>query len=248
MVTRYLPLAAVLFLCLGGCAATTHQAGDGFTPPSGKYRLVVMKPDISVSVLTAGGLNEPREDWTLTARENILASLKEQQAKRGGSTQVVFASTSAASDDPKLAELDRLHEAVGQSVLLHKYTPYAALPTKKDKFDWTLGKLATDYGAATGNDYALFLFARDSFSSGGRVALQAVGMLGCVVGVCVMPPGGVQQAFVSLVDLKSGNVVWFNHLVSTVGDIRTPEGADAMVNKLLETMSDPKAPKKSKKA
>lgn len=245
MVTRFMPLAAALFLCLGGCAATTQQAGEGFKRPSGNYRLVVMKPDISVSVLTAGGMNEPREDWTVTSRDNVLASLKQQQAKRGGSTQVVFASTSAANDDPALAQLDRLHEAVGQSVLLHKYSPGGALPTKQGKFDWTLGKLATDYGAATGYDYALFLYARDSFSSGGRVALQAVGMLGCVVGVCVMPGGGIQQAFVSLVDLKTGNVVWFNHLVSAVGDIRTPEGADAMVNKLLETMRDAKAPKKS---
>jgi hypothetical protein len=242
-----MPLAAVLITCLGGCAATTQQSSSGFERPSGNYRLVVMKPDIAVSVLTAGGMNEPREDWTLTARENVLASLKEQQARRGASTQVVFASTSAANDDPAIAELDRLHEAVGQSVLLHKYTPGGALPTKEGKFDWTLGKLATDYGAATGYDYALFLFARDSFSSGGRVALQAVSMLGCVVGVCVMPGGGMQQAFVSLVDLKSGNVVWFNHLVSMTGDIRTPEGAGAMVDKLLETMGDPKVDPKARK-
>ena len=245
MVSRLVPLMAVALLCLGGCATSTQNATEGFHRPTGNYRLVVMKPDISVSVLTAGGLTEPREDWTLTARDNVLAALKSQQAKRGGSTQVVFASTSAANDDLQLAQLDRLHEAVGQSILLHKYMPYAALPTKKDKFDWTLGKLATDYGASSGNDYALFLYARDSFSSGGRVAIQALGALGCVVGVCVMPGGGIQQAFVSLVDLKTGNVVWFNHLVSTVGDIRTPEGANKMVDTLLETMKDAKAPKKS---
>jgi hypothetical protein len=240
-----MPLAAVLVFCLGGCTTATQLASSEFKRPTGNYRLVVMRPDIAVSTLTAGGMNEPREDWTLSARENILASLKQQQAKRGGTTQVVFASTSAANDDPALAQLDRLHEAVGQSILLHKYTPYAALPTKQGKFDWTLGKLATDYGAATGNDYALFLYARDSFSSGGRVALQAMGMLGCIVGVCVMPGGGIQQAFVSLVDLKSGNVVWFNHLVSMDGDMRTPQGANAMVEKLLETMRDAKAPKKT---
>jgi hypothetical protein len=245
MVNRFAPLAAVLCLGLLGCASTTQQATSGFHRPTGSYRLVVMKPDIAVSVLTAGGLNEPREDWTLTARENVLSALKAQQAKSGASTQIVFASTSAANDDPTLAELDRLHEAVGQSILLHKYTPGGALPTKQDNFDWTLGKLATDYGAATGNDYALFLFARDSFSSSGRAALQAVSMLGCIVGVCVMPGGGVQQAFVSLVDLKSGNVVWFNHLVSMTGDIRTPAGANDMVDKLLESMRDAKAPKKS---
>ena len=69
-------------------------------------------------------------------------------------------------------------------------------------------------------------------------------VLGCVVGVCVMPNGGIQQAFVSLVDLKTGNVVWFNYLVSPVGDIRTPEGAAKMVDKLLETMRDATPDKK----
>ncbi len=242
---RMTSLVAIVSLCLGGCATTTQQASSGFKRPSGTYRLVVMKPDIEVGVLTAGGLTEPREDWTLKAREYVLEALKAQQAKRGGVTQVVFASTSAADDDPTLNDLYRLHAAVGQSILLHKYTPYAALPTKKGKFDWTLGKLASDYGATTGNDYALFLYGRDSFSSGGRVALQAVGLLGCVVGVCVIPDGGMQQAFVSLVDLKTGDVVWFNYLVSSVGDIRTPEGAGKMVDKLMETMRDAKAPRKS---
>ncbi len=241
---RYAPPAAVLLLCLGGCATTTQHASTDFQKPAGNYKLIVMKPDIAVSVLTAGGMNEPREDWTLQARENVLAALKEQQAKRGGSTHVVFTSTSATSDDPVLAELDRLHEAVGTSIRLHKYTPGASLPTKKDQFDWTLGQLAVNYGASSGYDYALFLHARDSFSSGGRVALQAMSVLGCVVGVCVMPNGGIQQAFVSLVDLKTGNVVWFNYLVSPVGDIRTPEGAAKMVDKLLETMRDATPDKK----
>jgi hypothetical protein len=245
MTGRLIPSSMLLIFFLAGCAATSQQASSGFQRPSGNYRLVVMRPDISVGVLTAGGLIEPREDWTLTARDNMLVSLKRQQAKSGGTTQVVYASSSAADDDATISQLDRLHEAVGQAILFHKYTPGGALPTKKGKFDWTLGKLAVDYGAATGNDYALFLYARDSFSSGGRVALQAVSMLGCIVGVCVMPGGGTQQAFASLVDLKTGNVVWFNHLVSTVGDIRTPEGADKMVEKLLESMRDSEPDDKS---
>jgi hypothetical protein len=77
------------------------------------------------------------------------------------------------------------------------------------------------------------------------VALQGIGMLGCIVGVCIMPQGGSQQAFASLVDLKSGNVIWFNFLASAVGDIRTQAGAADLVNRLLEPMNtEPKAAKK----
>jgi hypothetical protein len=52
--------------------------------------------------------------------------------------------------------------------------------------------------------------------------------------------GGQQVAFASLVDLKTGQVVWFNTLASSVGDIRTQEGADKMVKTLLESMSNGK--------
>jgi hypothetical protein len=246
MVRRAAPLAGLLLLMLAGCTTTQQHAGTDFKPPTGSYKLVVMRPDIAVSLLTAGGQLEPREDWTNTARENVLGSLRKQQSRRGGETQVALSWAEAGGSQEAAVQLNQLHEVVGQSILLHKYLPYGSLPTKKGRFDWTLGELATSYGAASGNDYALFVFARDSFSSGGRAALQAVGFLGCLVGVCMIPGGGSQAAFASLVDLKTGNVVWFNFLASSVGDIRDPKGADAMVSKLLDTMRPGGAQKKKK--
>jgi hypothetical protein len=56
-----------------------------------------------------------------------------------------------------------------------------------------------------------------------------------------MPTGGQQFAYASLVDLKTGQVVWFNTLAATVGDIRTPDGAKKMVDGLLSTMKPGKA-------
>jgi hypothetical protein len=159
---------------------------------------------------------------------------------------IALTSADAGSDEATIIELNRLHEVVGQSVLLHKFSPGLELPSKKGVFDWTLGELATTYGSQSGYDYALFLYARDSFSSSGRAAIQAVGALGCIVGLCIIPAGGSQQAFASLVDLKTGNVSWFNYVQSATGDIRTPEGADALVGKLLAGMSGD-APKKKKK-
>ncbi len=237
MFRRVMPVMAVLILGISGCAAPKQQTSVGYVPPGGNHKVIVMRPDIAVDVLTAGGLLERREDWTNTARDNVLASLQAQQAKRGGSTQVAITRDSAGGDDATVIELNKLHEVVGQSVMLHKFSPLGSLPTKKDVFDWTLGELAARYGEQSGYDYALFLYARDSFSSSGRAALQVVGALGCIVGVCVIPPGGTQQAFASLVELKTGKLVWFNHVLSSTGDIRTPAGADALVSKLLDSMS-----------
>ena len=64
---------------------------------------------------------------------------------------------------------------------------------------------------------------------------------------CVAVTGGQQIAFASLVDLKTGDVIWFNMLGSTVGDIHTPEGANHMVTKLLESINSelPQQPKRT---
>ena len=235
---RAVGIAAAIIL--GACTTTQQVADIGFRPPSGDYRLIVMQPDVSVSLLTAGGGLEPREDWTNQARDNVIKALVAQQAGRGGNVTVAATREQAGGDPVAVADLIRLHDAVGRAVMVHKYLN-VALPTKKDKFDWTLGRAAIDYGAATQFDYALFLHAEDSFSSGGRVAVQIAGLLTCAVGICVAAPGGQQLAFASLVDLKSGNVVWFNILASGVGDIRTADGAALMVNRLLDRMKPGKA-------
>jgi len=61
MATRFMPLAAVLLLCLAGCVTPdTYKTSADFKRPEAGYRLVVMKPDIAVSLLTAGGQLELR--------------------------------------------------------------------------------------------------------------------------------------------------------------------------------------------
>jgi hypothetical protein len=198
-----------------------------------------MQPDVSIGVLTAGGMVEPRADWTEKARENLIKAIKAQQASRGTQTKISLTPDDTGADVDSVNDLMWLHNAVGNSIKLHKYLG-ANLPTKKNRFDWTLGEPAVAFGAQTGFDYALFLHAQDSFSSGGRVALQMAGVLGCVVGVCVIPTGGQQVAFASLVDLKTGRVVWFNVLSSGIGDMRDYKGAASVVNTLLKSLAPTK--------
>ena len=197
--------------------------------------MVVMEPDIAVSLLTMGGMTEPREDWTDQATQSVLQALAKHQESRGGNTTIAMTLEEAGGDTEALRDLVSLHNAVGQAIFMHKYAGLK-LPTKNDRFDWTLGDKAIEFGQQTDFDYALFLHAENSFSSGARKSLQVAGLLSCAVGLCVGISGGQQIAFASLVDLDTGRVTWFNVLASTIGDIRTPEGADSMVTKLLETM------------
>lgn len=241
-------LVLIMFtvLLLGACASTKQMADVGFVPPEGQYRLLVMRPDVSVGLLTAGGLVEPRADWADQARAHLIAALAHQQAGRGGMVRVAATREEAGADPARVAELERLHEAVGASIARHKYLGHR-LPTKKGRFDWTLGQEAVAFGKTSGYDYALFLYAEDSFSSSGRLALQAVSAVGCMVGMCLWPEGGQQVAYSSLVDLTTGQVVWFNVLSSLTGDIRTPDGAESLVHALLGKMKPGAAVRRAEK-
>lgn len=226
---------AFSLLSVAGCTMT-HQVYDKqYQAPASDYRLVVMQPDVQVSLLTTGGIYEQREDWTNQARVHVLKALHGQQRLRGGEVVVASTREEAGGDLQAVMDLTRLHAAVGQAIRVHKYAGLV-LPTKKTSFDWTLGELAVSYGRDTSFDYALFLRAEDSFASGGRKALTILSFMSCITGFCVIPPGATQSAFASLVDLKTGRVVWFNVLSSSVGDIRTEDGAQDLVDELLTTM------------
>lgn len=238
-------LAIALSVTLAACVQTRQFADLQFTPPQGDYKLLVLRPDVSVGSVTTGGMIEPRADWTEAARKNLIDSLRAQQATRGGKVLIVERRSDVPGvDADTVAEIERLNSVVDESIVLHKYSGLY-LPTKSRRgLEYTLGEDAVAFGARTGFDYMLFLHAEDSFASTGRVALQVLGIAGCVIGFCAPNiGGGGQLAYASLVDLHTGEVVWFNVLKTgteiagvNLGDIRKPEGAAQMVERLLGRM------------
>ena len=254
---RKLAVALMVSISVSACVSTRQYADLQFAPPSGDYRLLIMRPDISVGSVTTGGMVEPRADWTETSRRYVLAAIRAQQAARGGNALVLERRDQLPGvPAEQLAELERLHGAVGNSIALHKYMGYN-LPTKRGRgLDWTLGEDAVRLGRASGFDYALFMYAEDSFASTGRVALQVLGIAGCFVGFCAPNVGGGGQfAYASLVDLRTGKVVWFNVVQAgsqiagiKMGDIRTEAGATQLVDRLLDRMKPGKAVRRQQKA
>src|SRR5688500_14442014 len=242
---RRVCLALLASATLAGCVQTRQYADVEFTPPQGDYKLLVMRPDVSVGSVTTGGLVEPRADWTEASRAKVINAVRAQQAARGGNMLIMEKRDALPGVEAEtVAELERLHYAVGSSIALHKYSG-AYLPTKRGRgLDWTLGEDAVALGRKTGHDYALFLYAEDSFASTGRVALQVLGVAGCFVGFCAPNIGGGGQfAYASLVDLRTGEVVWFNVVQTNgqiagikMGDIRTDAGAAQLVERLLDRM------------
>jgi hypothetical protein len=242
---RGLALALGLGVSLGACVQMKQYADVQFTPPQGEYKLLVLRPDVTVGSLTTGGLVEPRADWIDQARDSITAAIQAQQAAHGGKVTFVNRRNELPGVTPdELADVERLNAAVDESIVMHKYLG-DYLPTKRGKgLDWTVGQGAVEIGRKTGYDYALFLHAEDQVASSGRIALQVLGIAGCIVGFCAPNIGGATQLdYASLVDLKTGKVVWFNVVIASsqvpgikFGDIRTPAGAAQMVDRLLGRM------------
>ncbi|MEA3057902.1 MAG: hypothetical protein QOF34_717 [Sphingomonadales bacterium] len=250
-----LAIALAAGVSLGGCVQTRQYADLQFTPPAGDYKLLVLRPDVTVGSLTTGGMVEPRADWTDQARASIVAALRAQQGARGGKVTVIEHRNELPGVDPQeLAEVERLNAAVDDSIVVHKYLG-DYLPTKRGRrLDWTLGEDAVRLGQKTGYDYALFLHAEDQVASGGRIALGVLGLAGCIVGFCAPNVGGAQQLdYASLVDLRTGEVVWFNVVLAgsqvpgiKFGDLRTPQGAAQMVERLLGRMKPGEAIRRAK--
>lgn len=242
---RRLCIALMSFLALSACVQTRQFADLDFAPPQGDYSLLVMRPDVTVSAVSTGGVAEPRADWTEQARANLIAALRDQQAERGGKVRVIESRDGLEGvDAQQVADLERLHAAIGNSIVLHHYYR-VRLPSKRGQgLDYTLGEAAIRLGQQTGYDYALFMYAEDRRVGTGRVALQVLGIAGCFIGFCAPNVGGATQLdYASLVDLKTGEVVWFNVVQAgsqipgiKFGDLRTPAGGQQMVERLIGRM------------
>jgi hypothetical protein len=242
---------------MSACVQTRQFADVQFTPPQGDYKLLVLRPDVTVGSLTTGGMVEPRADWTDQARSNIVAALRAQQASRGGRVQFIERRTELPGvTADEIADVERLNYAVAESIVIHKYLG-DYLPTKRGKgLDWTLGEDAVRLGQKSGYDYALFMHAEDQVASTGRIVLGVIGLAGCFVGFCAPNVGGATQLdYASLVDLKTGEVVWFNVVQAgsqvpgiKFGDLRTPQGAEQMVERLLGRMKPGAAVRRAQEA
>lgn len=221
-------LLVVVFV-VAGCQSRSLGIREHLWTEADGRRVLLMPADIELSILNAGGATEPHAEWTQKAKELAIASL---QVKLGEtSASLVEFDETRANADPESDEVQllKLHEMVGASIVLHKYLPVHSLPTKSETFDWTLGPAVSTLRQKYDADYGLFVFVRDSYTSGGRAAVI---LFAAILGVGVQ--GGTQSGFASLVDLKTGEIVWFNLLARGHGDLRTPEGAKDTVAALLE--------------
>jgi hypothetical protein len=222
-------VAVMAALCLGGCVSTKTQTTTlAMGTPLPDATVLFMDPDIELRLLTTGGAAEPRADWTEAAKTNMLRQIESEVHAHG--TKVIHFDAKAETS-AHIMQLVHLHEVVGSTILGN--AGLAKLPNKEKVFDWSLGPGVSEIAANYHADYALFLFARGSYASAGRVALSLVSA--ALIGVTM--PLGQQVAFASLVDLHTGNVVWIG--VAATGeaaDMSSADGAASVAKALVSTI------------
>lgn len=226
-------LLLVSFLLLSGCASTqvrtaTDTAGK---PLALSGTVVLIESDIELSELGAGGMAEPRKEWTEAARRLYPQAARDALSAQGIGMARDFVLPADAGPENRMRQLTLLSQAVSMSILQYGrgFGP-GTLRNKHGKFDWSLGPGVAELRQATGADYGLFTYIRDSYASGGRTAMRVAGLLllGGDIG------GGMQVGVASLVDLRTGQVVWHNLLVDQTGDLRDPQGARETAGDLLK--------------
>jgi hypothetical protein len=219
-----------LLICCGlpvSVAASNSSAKSGFVLPADQtVRIVVLKKDISVAEVTTGGLDQPKADWTKQAQASFDAALLSNLS--GRSIQYVSLPELKGDDAKLLSNYLALLKIAEDQAVKHEVFAGEALPTKNSELSWTLGEQITGLGAKIGADYGLIVFNRNSYVSKGRQSAENIAAL-----MGVEPTTGVHAGSMTLVDLKTGDIVWMNIDVQLQGDIRNTVGANEQVAQLM---------------
>ena len=213
---------------LQGCVATTQQKITQISRTDGPPRILLMPIDVTLGHMTAAGIFEPQAEWTARGEQHIRSALTDFLKTRD--VELLNYRTSASPEENhQNNQLIKLHRVVGNSIRVYQYPTPFQLPSKKTGFDWSLGPDVARLGKEYSADYALFIFMKDSYATAGRAAVMVFAALLGVHGV----QGGTQIGHASLVDLKSGDVSWFNIVGRGSGDLRESQPATETVDALM---------------
>jgi len=121
-------------LLFSGCATTKEFSSiEKLNTDADIQKIAVMPIDVTLSILTAGGLLEPQAEWTKNAKKNINYAIEVIDNNRNSSFVKYQQPEETDSYYKTIIEHERLHRAIGQAILFNKYQ--FPLPTKKDIFD-----------------------------------------------------------------------------------------------------------------
>ena len=207
-------LALVIAALLSGPAG----AGPEHAPGAGRFTgsTILMLPiRVEVSETQPSGFALLKAEWTRDARQYVRGALDTVLAGH----QPPLLDYQAPADPERRkrhAQVLLLQRLVQATIVMHRYTDAFELPTKP-RFEWSLGPGASVLGDGAPAQYAMFLDLKEHRPS--RHFVNIAGLANQYTGS------------VSIVDLATGDVRWFNHEKS--GDLTTATSTLATVKRLL---------------
>jgi hypothetical protein len=222
---RLLLTLAVLGLALFTGCTTPPSHRHGLRQADDQFRTIVLLPiDAEVSELAAGGVTEERDDWTVQVAAHLNAVVTSRHSYRPARP---WPAERAAALQTELEDLHAVFRAVTLNQILHTYIPgMPAVPATSGTLVYQVGPIDALLDAQQA-DAALLLFVRDDYATAGRKGLV---VLGALAGIPVR--GGVTVSSAALVT-RDGRLLWMNLFGAQKGDLRTREGAQALVKALL---------------
>ncbi len=230
---RALLLLAALSLaaCKSSHVRTTPDFKDTFTL-EGKT-IVMVEPSIQLYQMQASGMLEPKADWTRKAREYFPKAVNEFLTRKNAKLAPDYYPEASLPSDHRIRQVLALNYAVMGTIYQHSYM-HVPLPTRGTKrrkpLNWTVGPGVQELQKITSADYMLTVDIFDAYTSTGRAAIM---LLGAALQIPILQ-GGFQRGIATLVDLKTGEVVWFNVMTDQMGDMRDPEGTTETARRLLK--------------
>lgn len=228
----------LIFIVFAGCATAPHyRSNTQLSERMNTTKSIVLIPlKTDVYQLTAGGVKEKIDEWSMKAKQNVMAAIEESLIIKPMLIVKPFNELLLSSEKKEnLEETSALYDAVSSSIILHTYGPPDYLfPEKIKNFDYSLGSEIAEL--ADDADAILLVSCVDHIATAGRKAVQAGSMiLGALVGIQFIPNMGTTSINIALVDARSGFILWYNfHSSGGDHDLRDPINTTTLVKQLLK--------------
>jgi len=231
-----LVLIAMAVLILGGGKAAADAETTAATPHEA---LTVVLLPARAHVVRLGIKMAPSEEWTAAAGATVDAAVREVV---GQSTQLSGRELPSITSDER-STIDEIW-AVATLVQMQEYGEGRKNISKtlRAHIDRSLGPSLTFLHQRTGADYALITLGTQAEQSEDLVALSAAGAVASALfpPLLVLPATSLSYAAMFLVDLRTGQVRWFNGRSGyEIGgynftDLRDPASARKVISGLLQ--------------
>ena len=231
-------LFLLVFSVFAGCASVPdYRSSPQLSEKVDTTKRIILIPlKTDVYQITAGGVKEKMDEWTLQAKRNVMTAIEDElKTKPMLFTKAFEESLLSMEKKDNLGETSALYDAVSSSIMFHTYgLPEHRFQEKITNFDYSLGPEIQELAGDV--DAVLLVSCVDHVATAGRKALQAGGViLGALVGAYVGPEMGVTTISIALVDANSGFILWYNmHSSGGDHDLRDPINTTTLVKILLE--------------